>query len=114
MPADAPEDAHGPIDPRMMLPFLGVAVLFAQEVGASGDDGIWRLGIGAAGLFIGAAAQHRWGTIPARKDKDDERAERIAAHEREREAYQVTTPVLTQITAMMPGVLEALKERRGS
>lgn len=97
----------------MMLALVGLLVLAAQEVSPSGDN-IWRLGGFAVALILGATAQYRWGTVPARKDRDDERSERIAAQEREREAYQVTTPALIQANANQLAVLEALQERRGS
>lgn len=95
----------------MTLVAVGMAVLFAQEVVPSSDD-IWRLGVIAVALLIGAAVTYRYTTLPERDVRKAETAERIAAQEREREAYKVTVPALTQITTTLPAVLDALRERQ--
>lgn len=95
----------------MTLVAVGMAVLAAQEVVPSSGD-LWRLGVIAVALMVGAAVTYRYTTLPERDARKAEVAERIAAQEREREAFQVTIPALTQITNTLPAVLEALRDRQ--
>lgn len=97
----------------MMLAAIGVLVLLAQEVSPSSDD-IWRLGGFAVALLLGAAVTYRYTTLPERERSKAETAERIAAQEREREAYLVTTPALIKANENQVAVLEALRLRRES
>jgi hypothetical protein len=103
-----PEDAHG--SPQMTLAAV-IAALLAQEVVPTSGD-IWRLGVIAVALLVGAAVTYRYTTLPERDARKAETAERIAAQEREREAYKVTVPALTQITTTLPAVLDALRQRQ--
>lgn len=95
----------------MTLVAAGWAALLAQEVVPTSSD-LWRLGVIAVALLVGAAVTYRYTTLPERERAKAETAERIAAQEREREAFQVTIPALTQITTTLPAVLEALRERQ--
>ena len=95
----------------MTLVAVGLAVLAAQEVVPSSGD-LWRLGVIADALLVGAAVTYRYTTLPERERAKAETAERIAAQEREREAFQVTIPALTQITTTLPAVLDALRDRK--
>ncbi len=95
----------------MTLAAIGIAVLFAQEVAPTSVD-LWRLGVIAVAMLVGAAVAYRYTTLPERERAKAETAERIAAQEREREAFQVTIPALTQITTTLPAVLDALRQRQ--
>lgn len=97
----------------MMLALVGLLVLAAQEVSPSGED-IWRLGVPAVALLFGAYVNHRWATLPERARADRAEAREAAAYEREREATSVVIPAMTQLTSVLPSVLEALRERRDS
>jgi hypothetical protein len=93
------------------LAAVGLAVLLAQEVAPTSGD-IWRLGVISVAMLVGAAVTYRYTTLPERDRAKAETAERIAAQDREREAYKVTVPALTQITNTLPAVLEALRQRQ--
>ena len=95
----------------MTLAAVGIAVLLAQEVAPTSGD-IWRLGVIAVAMLVGAAVTYRYTTLPERERAKAETAERIAAQEREREAFRVTIPALTQITTTLPAVLDALRQRQ--
>ena len=95
----------------MTLAAVGLAVLLAQEVAPTTGD-IWRLGVIAVAMLVGAAVTYRYTTLPERDARKAEAAERIAAQEREREAYKVTIPALTQVNDTLPAVLDALRQRQ--
>lgn len=104
-----PADVAGPPQP-VTLALLGVVVLLAQEVSPSSDD-IWRLGVIAVALLVGAAVTYRYTTLPERARADRAEDRESMSQAREREAYQVTTPALTQITTVLPAVLDALRQK---
>jgi hypothetical protein len=95
----------------MILAALGLAVLLAQEVAPTSGD-IWRLGVIAVAMLVGAAVAYRYTTLPERARADRAEAREAASQEREREAFQVTIPALTQITTTLPAVLDALRQKQ--
>lgn len=91
--------------------------LLAQGAGSgsgSGDLAFWQLGVIAVALMVGAAAAYRWMVVPADKRAEQERQERIAAQEREREAYRITTPAVLASNTALDRLLQVLPnlERR--
>lgn len=95
----------------MTLALIGVIVLLAQEVSPSTGD-LWRLGVIAVAMLVGAAVTYRYTTLPERARADRAEAREAASQEREREAYQVTVPPLTQLTTTLPAVIDALRQKQ--
>jgi hypothetical protein len=85
--------------------------LLAQAQGSGPELQFWQLGVVAVALMVGASAAYRWMVLPAEKRADREREERIAAQDREREAYRISTPavlatkdVLDRVVALLPSL----------
>lgn len=68
----------------------------------------WRLGIAVVALLAGYGLAYRTGVGPAEKRAEREREERIAAQEREREAYRITTPAVLASNTALDRVLAVL------
>lgn len=95
----------------LLLPVAVALVLLTQEVSPSVGD-LRSLGVIAFALIVGAGLTYRYTTLPERSRADRAETREAAAIEREREAYQVVTPPLVQLTSVLPAVLEALKQKR--
>lgn len=78
-------------------------VTLAQTPPAGSD--LWRLGVPAVALIFGAGGTARILVAlvvePLRALLERERDERVAAQEREREAYKITTPAVLASTAAL-------------
>lgn len=84
--------------------------VLAQAAPAPTGDDLWRLGGFVVALLVGAAVTYRYTTLPERTRTAQADAERIAAQEREREAYQVTTPALIQANANHAAMLDWMRQ----
>ncbi len=100
----------------MLFVLVGLVTLVAQEVPV-GDD-LWKLGGYAVALIAGFLGAHKLSVLPARKDRDAERAERIESQKQEREtlmsvlpALQGTQEVVGQVLAILPSLEELVAPR---
>lgn len=91
------------------LPMLGFVVLLAQTSPPTGDD-LWRLGVIAVAMLVGAAVTYRYTTLPERDraSKAELRAE--ASEAREREALKSTLPALVAVNAAADRMLAAAQK----
>lgn len=94
----------------LSLALLGLLTLLAQEAGAPDVSGLWGLGVIAVALVVGAGLTYRYVALPERTRADKAEARADASFEREREAYQVTTPVVTAASDVMGRVLTVLTQ----
>lgn len=94
---------------------LGLLTLAAQDAQAPDVSGLWGLGVIAVALVVGAGLTYRYVAVPERNRADKAEARADASFEREREAYQVTTPLVTAASDVMGRVVSALAraERTG-
>jgi hypothetical protein len=89
---------------------LGLLTLAAQDAPAPDVSGLWGLGVIAVALVVGAGLTYRYVAVPERARADKAEARADASFEREREAYQVTTPVVTAASEVMGRVLSVLTQ----
>lgn len=89
---------------------LAVVVL-AQATPAPGGGEVAWLGVIAGAMVFGAGLAYRYTTLPERMRAAKAETERIAAQDREREAYQVTTPALLSFNSNFAAILERLREK---
>jgi hypothetical protein len=89
---------------------LGAGVVLAAEGGGSLTwDQLGQLGVIALALVVGAGIAYRYVVLPLRAQLGEERIERIAAQDREREAYKITTPVVLTTNATLDRVVLVLE-----
>ncbi len=78
------------------------------------QDSLWQLGGYVVAMVLGAGGVYKFGVLPTRKDKDDERSERISSQAQTIDTLRSVLPalqgsqeVVAQVLAILPS-LEAL------